>query len=71
MNDQNEPHDEKSSNTKLINGAWIDVKLYTLKATKRQHPLSVLDTKKGKKIIKEVNEPSIPFYNELHYGNYE
>ena len=70
MNNQNESPGDESPKIKQLNGALIDLKLYIPKITKQQQAPSA-NIKKDKKIIDEVNEQSVPFYNELHYGNYE
>lgn len=71
MNDQNQSLNSELPNIELINGDQIGINLHKLKLTKPQQPLSVFNAKKNKKAIEKVNEPSAPFYNELHYGNYE
>ncbi len=50
-----------------INGAWVDVKLCTVKAKKKQQRLADL---KNKKANLKGNALSSD-YTELHYGNYE
>ncbi len=68
MNDLNKVQDNKLSDKEQINGAWVDVKLCTVKAVVRLKNLAAL---KKKKSISKNSVFSMLYYNELHYGNYE
>ena len=69
MNSQDELFDNEQSKKEFINGMWVDVKLCTLKAKNFCHqlPASALKKRSSANNI----DFTTPYYDELHYGNYE
>lgn len=70
MSSQNKLPDDDKSKKEFINGAWVDVKLCTVRAKKRRQQLSAIETK-NKSTTPETQDKSAHNYNDLHYGNYE
>ncbi len=68
MNDQEKVQSVKLPDDEHIDSAWLDVKLCTVQAIKRQQDLA---RKNNKESNSNDGIALMQYYNELHYGNYE